>query len=188
MKKLRRDLEQHASQGGQRSRGCGDGLGSDMEENEEAEGQDRGSSGHRNACPPVSTCVHRHTSVLTGNQQVRGIRRYRECLEGGVWAGAHAGSQWLSPESAPGSEHGLERGHSARWTAGHSRHAPPAAQPGQTKPGIRSVLGSITKPNFSAHRSPLYASPFPPAPSALCALDMGTQGEHTQDGRNRLLI
>lgn len=139
----------------------------------------------------VHVCAQTHEPSHWDHQQVKGVQRDRECLEGGAWAGAHAGSQWLSPESAPGSEHGLERGHSARWTARHSRYAPRAAQPGWTKPGIRPVLGSITKPNFSVHGSPLYASPLPPAPSALCALrhlDVGTQGEHTQDGRNRLLI
>lgn len=83
------------------------GPGSDME-NEEAEGQDRVSSGQGNTHPYVYTSVHghAHTHEHSHWDQRRGVGlEENTCSEGRAWAGFL--SQKLSPGAALGSGLGL---------------------------------------------------------------------------------
>lgn len=165
------------------------GPGSDME-NEEAEGQDRVSSGQGNTHPHVYTSVHGHAHTHmrthTGTTDVGVGLEENTCSEGGASAGPL--SQKLSPGAALGSGPGLVRGHPESWATGNTMDLEVPSPGGQSlEPG---QLWAHDEARLDGHRLPLVTSLLPPEPSYLSpqAPRRGHTGAQRWPGQNRRLV
>lgn len=124
---------------GQGAEGVDTGPGRDMEENKEAKGQGRVSSGHRNTCPYVYVCVHGHTRTHEhshrDHQGVRGGQRNCMGLEGGAWDVCHAGSWKLLQAQSVALREVAQQGRQLET------HAMDLMLPSQGGPRTRPALG-----------------------------------------------